>query len=788
MDAAAVEVVEPRLPARVRRPSDLVRLVGAIVVLVTAVALGDVAIGAAGALESDLHLATGGLPHLLLTILGWAGGVGVIALPLAVGAELMARGKVVQLVQAVGAAAVSAGAVVGLNAVILDGHMGGVLRVLTRPVAEGRTPPVSAVEVSLVAFLTVCRVAGRRWHQAVAVLVLGSTVLTGFLSGASTALSLGLSLVFGWAIGLAFRYGFGAQVTLPDGRQIAGVIVAAGIPLRRLTLETTGQRGDRRYRAETDDGDLDAVVIDRDTFGLATLRSLGRRLRLQSASTRRPSLTVRSEVEYRSLMALTFQRLGLSAPRLVATAPVGAFCSVMVLRPAKGSTLAHSAQATSDDVLAQLWLMVSRMQRAKVTHRELETHILLVGDRPGVTSLGSGDIAADDLTLRLDLAQALVSVSLAVGVARAVDSAVAILGAESVRRVLPLVQKVALGHRTRVSLKDADSVLDDLRHRVAVLQPDQPVPKPVELRRVTVRTLLTVVGGGIAAYVVLTQLAKVNLLALVSHANWWWVAGCIAFSAATFVGPTLSISGAAEARLSFVRTYMTQLAVAFSGLVAPAAVGNIALNTRYLVGSGLAPASAAATVGLVQAAQLCSYLVLLLASGAVAGTGTQASFAPSPGLVAGILVVVLILLALSAVPKFRQFAKDRIVPQVLTIGPQILRVLRNPARLARMVGGSLLLDVSFVAALVCATRALGAHPPIAAVAVVYFAGAIIGSAVPTPGGLGGIEAAVSAGLVAIGVDAGVAVSSVLLYRVATYWLPIPFGWFALNRLQAAKAI
>ena len=73
-------------------------------------------------------------------------------------------------------------------------------------------------------------------------------------------------------------------------------------------------------------------------------------------------------------------------------------------------------------------------------------------------------------------------------------------------------------------------------------------------------------------------------------------------------------------------------------------------------------------------------------------------------------------------------------------------------------------------------------------AVVYFAGAIIGSAVPTPGGLGGIEAALSAGLIAVGVDSGTAVSSVLLYRIVTYWLPIPFGWVSINHLTKIDAI
>ena len=42
VDAATVEVVEPPIPARVRRPADLVRLAMAVVVLVTTVALGNV--------------------------------------------------------------------------------------------------------------------------------------------------------------------------------------------------------------------------------------------------------------------------------------------------------------------------------------------------------------------------------------------------------------------------------------------------------------------------------------------------------------------------------------------------------------------------------------------------------------------------------------------------------------------------------------------------------------------------------------------------------------------------
>ena len=129
------------------------------------------------------------------------------------------------------------------------------------------------------------------------------------------------------------------------------------------------------------------------------------------------------------------------------------------------------------------------------------------------------------------------------------------------------------------------------------------------------------------------------------------------------------------------------------------------------------------------------------------------------------------------------------MPQLRAVVPQIVGVLQRPAKLAELLGGALLLDITFVSALYCACRAFGVQPPIAAVAVVYFAGAIIGSAVPTPGGLGGIEAAMSAGLtIAAGVDSSTAVSAVLLYRIMTYWLPIPAGYIALQRLQANDAI
>ena len=199
------------------------------------------------------------------------------------------------------------------------------------------------------------------------------------------------------------------------------------------------------------------------------------------------------------------------------------------------------------------------------------------------------------------------------------------------------------------------------------------------------------------------------------------------------------LNGAVRIHLNFVRTYMTQPGDRVHGLVAPAAVGNIALNTRYLQTSGLPPAVAGAGVGVAQVAQFCSYFILLLVAGVLAGTGPRASFTPPAILFVVVPIAVILLLGLLAVPRVRGLPTTRIIPPIKAAIPQVLAVFQTPAKLAQLIGGALLLDASFVAALVCATRAFGAETSILATAVVYFAGAIIGSAVPTPGGLGGIE-------------------------------------------------
>ena len=94
-----------------------------------------------------------------------------------------------------------------------------------------------------------------------------------------------------------------------------------------------------------------------------------------------------------------------------------------------------------------------------------------------------------------------------------------------------------------------------------------------------------------------------------------------------------------------------------------------------------------------------------------------------------------------------------------------------------------MLSAAYSLALIAALWSVGAHPPVLAAAVVFLAGNAVGSATPTPGGLGGVEAVLAGGLTAVGIPAIQAIPAVLIFRLATFWLPIPAGWVCFEVLQ-----
>ena len=85
-------------------------------------------------------------------------------------------------------------------------------------------------------------------------------------------------------------------------------------------------------------------------------------------------------------------------------------------------------------------------------------------------------------------------------------------------------------------------------------------------------------------------------------------------------------------------------------------------------------------------------------------------------------------------------------------------------------------------------RALAVPVPVFHVALAYLAASVAAAAVPTPGGLGSVDAALVFTLVTAGASVPLATSAVLGFRIVTVWLPLVPGALVLALLVRRKVI
>jgi uncharacterized protein (TIRG00374 family) len=83
-------------------------------------------------------------------------------------------------------------------------------------------------------------------------------------------------------------------------------------------------------------------------------------------------------------------------------------------------------------------------------------------------------------------------------------------------------------------------------------------------------------------------------------------------------------------------------------------------------------------------------------------------------------------------------------------------------------------------------KAFGEAPPLAVVTQAYFVG-LLANLLPLPGGIGGVDGGMIGALIAFGVDGGLAIVAVLVYRGFAFWLPTLPGAIAYLQLRRTVA-
>jgi undecaprenyl-diphosphatase len=652
----------------------------------------------------------------------------------------------------------------------------------------GVFPGIEAIAQVVAVFTVLSPFVGRRWRQAGWVLA-GALVMLELLLTVHLPVSLFASVAVGATVGTLVLVLLGRPDQRPTAGAVAGALAAAGLPTSSLKPASVDARGSTPYLADTPDGGgLFVKVLGEDERSADLLFRLYRWLRLKNLGDERPFSSLRRTVEHEAFVALLARDVGARTPRLRAAASVGDDAMLLAYDLLDGQSLDGFDGQVSDALLDGVWEQAAVLRRHGIAHRDLRQANLFVdhqGQDCWVIDFGFSEVAATPLQLHNDVAELLASLAARVGAARSVDAAIRALGPAAVADALPRLQLNAFSGATQTALKERKGLLEELQHTVADRTGVENIHLE-DLQRINRHTIVTILLLAAVTYFLAPQLADLpGIFRQVKEADWAWLAPLLAATAVTYAGAALALLGSVPGRLRIVPTFVAQVASSFAGKAAPSAVGGMALNVRFLQKSGVDPAVAVSGVGLNTGAGLVVHLLLLALFLVWAGRSAFGSVhLPDPTKLLWGLAVVAVLAAVSlAAPSVRRLLREKAWPTVRRAGAGTAAVVRHPEKLALLIGGSVLVTTAYILAVQISILAFGADPPIARVGVVYLVAATIATAAPTPGGLGALEASLIAGLTAAGLPGAIAVPSVFLYRLATFWFPVLPGWLGFRWLR-----
>lgn len=251
-----------------------------------------------------------------------------------------------------------------------------------------------------------------------------------------------------------------------------------------------------------------------------------------------------------------------------------------------------------------------------------------------------------------------------------------------------------------------------------------------------------------------------------------------------FICVAIGVTGSALAyRALAVRPVklMELLHVAWAGMfvnrLLPAGVGGMGLYVDYLVRRKHAIAEASGVVALSSFITMLGHVALIvlfvtLGASPVSPTLHLPSWLPWILAAAGLAILV----ALST-------QRQHVLQRLKRIKDELLvplgRLLKRPRVYVQAQAAALLITCGNAAALTFAMQASGVELGFAGAVIILAGGVAAGALTPTPGGLVGTEAGLVVVMTLYGAPPADALSAVLLYRLASFWIPLLAGVLAL---------
>ncbi|HEY0543165.1 MAG TPA: lysylphosphatidylglycerol synthase transmembrane domain-containing protein [Actinoallomurus sp.] len=240
-------------------------------------------------------------------------------------------------------------------------------------------------------------------------------------------------------------------------------------------------------------------------------------------------------------------------------------------------------------------------------------------------------------------------------------------------------------------------------------------------------------------------------------------------------------------RLSIWEITTAQFAGAAANRLAPAGLGTAAVTCRYLTRRGVPACAATTTVAVVSLVRALTKLTLVaLAIALWSGLGKALRPVGDVSRLAarhsGMLVPAAILLAVTVavlvvVAVHWRGRQARLRAALVGVVQSLRHLLRRPRCLLALVAAATAADLALALAFAMSVMAVPGVPTgsVGSLIALYLLGATAGSAVPMPAGVGSTEAALIAALASVHIPAAQAATGVLLFRVMTFWAPVPAG-------------
>ncbi len=802
--AGVLVSVTPR--QRVRSQADVVRLIIALALIGVGVLVATWLRNTLGGAEADLVDVYERVPDRFAEALTGMSVIGIVVVPLLALGVLISRRRFRQagtlLFGAVGAGLAMAWLTDFLAS---QGVIAGVDpdtdRVVELTSPTFATSPLIAAAVALVIVATPW--ISQQWRRVLWVGV-GLLVLFRVVSSSEPPLDIVIAIAVGMAVGSLALLLFGTESSDPEAPELVEMLKSVGRPRR---IEQRAGNSPLVYDVEmAASPPLEMRVRTVHDRSENMLEHLWRSVRLRTWVNDRPYDSVQRRMEHE---ALAQRSAGDSGARVASVRGIVAsqHGSVGLLEDRVGggpvaALVTHPSTEVPDDapegdrldrgLVLDIWRQVQALHADRIAHRNLDLESVWVtpDGQAVVRGFDGAAIAATDRDLALDRAQLLVSTALVIGADAAVDVAAEALGAHALISAVPYLQPLALPGPTRKAWRANKEVLDALRAAIARATGVEPAPL-ARLDRIRPRTAVSLAAVAVGFYVLLPQFGDFSAtVEAAGQANWWWLVPMITGAAATIAFAALAFVASVPEPIPYLPALRMQIASSFLSRLAPANTGSLAVGVRFLQRSGLDPGPAAAAVGLCA---LTGFVVHLLLMGAfllwVGSSGVRFELPQADTVFVVVTVAFLFVgLVVGLVPAVRRRVLPPLVEQARNAASSLADVLTDPSRVIGLIGGSLGITSSFILTLTASVAAFGGGLSFPEIGAAYLVAAAIGSAAPTPGGLGAVEAALIFALQGYGMDHGSAVPAALTFRLVTYWLPMLPGWFMFHQMQRREEL